>query len=127
MAYHDYFMRQIEDMGRMLGEILFLKIEEPIPDFDEQGNLLESGLLYRCLCAMLDKRDVNGAENLLFNSLEEHPKEEFFRVALQFYLDLQKWTDAELLAANFSRQEILDGMNELQKYMDAHAQCGEEV
>lgn len=123
MAYHDYFMRQIEDMGRILGKVLFLKFEEPVPDFDEQGNLLESGLLYRRLCAMLEKRDVNGAENLLFDSLEEHPEEGFLRVAVQFYMDLQKWTDAELLAANFSRQEILDGMNELQKYADTRAQC----
>ncbi|MBD5092991.1 MAG: hypothetical protein HDT26_01640 [Subdoligranulum sp.] len=119
MAYHDYYMRQIEDMGRMLGEILFMKVQAPIPDFDEQGNLLESGLLYRRLCTMLDARDVNGAENLLFEMLERYPEYDFLRVALQFYTDLEKWTDAELKEADFSRQEILEGMREIQKYIDA--------
>lgn len=119
MAYHDYFMRQIEDMGRMLGEIFFMKVQDPIPDFDEQGNLLESGLLYRRLCTMLDNRDVNGAENLLFEMLEQYPEYDFLRVALQFYTDLEKWTDAELAEADFSRQEIFEGLREIQKYIDA--------
>ena len=119
MAYHDYFMRQIEDMGRMLGEMLFMKKQDPIPDFDEQGNLLESGLLYRRLCTMLDVRDVNGAENLLFEMLERSPEYDFLRVALQFYTDLEKWTDAELAEANFSRQEIFEGMQEIQKFIAA--------
>ena len=84
MAYHDYFMRQIEDMGRMLGEMLFMKKQDPIPDFDEQGNLLESGLLYRRLCTMLDVRDVNGAENLLFEMLERYPEYDFCALHCSF-------------------------------------------
>lgn len=119
MAYHDYYMRQIEDMGRMLGKILFMKVQAPIPDFDEEGNLLESALLYRRLCTMLDAHDVNGAENLLFEMLERCPEYDFLRVALQFYTDLEKWTDTELAEADFSRQEIFEGMQEIQKYIDA--------
>lgn len=45
MAANDYLMRQIEDMARFLGKVLFVKTEETIPLFDEQGNVLESGLL----------------------------------------------------------------------------------
>ena len=127
MAYHDYFLRQIEDMGRMLGEILFMKKQDPIPDFDEEGNLLESGLLYRRLCTMLDARDVNGAENILFETLERYPEYDFLRVALQFYTDLEKWTDTELEKADFSRQEILEGMREIQKYIDARHDVCDDV
>ena len=68
---------------------------------------------------MLDARDVNVAENLLFEMLERYPEYDFLRVALQFYTDLEKWPDAELAEANFSRQEIFEGMREIQKFIDA--------
>ena len=35
MAANDYLMRQIEDMARFLGKVLFVKTEETIPLFDE--------------------------------------------------------------------------------------------
>ena len=73
MAANDYLMRQIEDMARFLGKVLFVKTEETIPLFDEQGNVLESGLLYKRLCAMLEEGDANSAENLLFDEVEAHP------------------------------------------------------
>ena len=33
MAANDYLMRQIEDMARFLGKVLFVKTEETIPLF----------------------------------------------------------------------------------------------
>lgn len=110
MAANDYLMRQIEDMAPFLGKVLFVKTEETIPLFDEQGNVLESGLLYKRLSALLEKGDVNGAENLLFDEVEAHPGPAHLQVAVQFYSDLQRWTDAALAAADFSRQEVLDGL-----------------
>ena len=59
MAANDYLMRQIEDMARFLGKVLFVKTEETIPLFDEQGNVLESGLLYKRLCAMLEEGEIS--------------------------------------------------------------------
>lgn len=110
MAANDYLMRQIEDMARFFGKVLFVKTEETIPLFDEQGNVLESGLLYKRLCAMLEEGDANSAENLLFDEVEAHPDPAYLQVAVQFYADLQHWTDAALEAADFSRQEVLDGL-----------------
>ena len=108
MAANDYLMRQIEDMARFLGKVLFVKTEETIPLFDEQDNVLESGLLYKRLCAMLEEGDANSAENLLFDEVEAHPDPAYLQVAVQFYADLQHWTDAALEAADFSRQEVLN-------------------
>ena len=42
----DYLMRQIEDMARLCSEVLFAKHTEPLPVFDEQGNVTENGVLY---------------------------------------------------------------------------------
>ena len=112
MAANDYLMRQIEDMARFLGKVLFVKTEETIPLFDEQGNVLESGLLYKRLCAMLEEGDANSAENLLFDDLQ---------VAVQFYADLQHWTDAALEAVDFSRQEVLDGLAAVKELYEKRA------
>ena len=108
MAANDYLMRQIEDMARFLGKVLFVKTEETIPLFDEQGNVLESGLLYKRLCAMLDE-------------VEAHPDPAYLQVAVQFYADLQHWTDAALEAADFSRQEVLDGLAAVKELYEKRA------
>ncbi len=99
---NDYLMRQIEDMTRFLGKVMLIKTEDTIPLFHEQGNVLESGLLYKRLCAMLEEGDANSAENLLFDEVEAHPDPAYLQVAVQFYADLQHWTDAALEAADFS-------------------------
>ena len=42
----DYLMRQIEEMARLCSQVLFAKHTEPLPVFDEQGNMLgETGLI----------------------------------------------------------------------------------
>ena len=107
MAANDYLMRQIEDMARFLGKVLFVKTEETIPLFDEQGNVLESGLLYKRLCAMLEEGDANSPA--------------YLQVAVQFYADLQHWTDAALEAADFSRQEVLDGLAAVKELYEKRA------
>ena len=103
MAANDYLMRQIEDMARFLGKVLFVKTEETIPLFDEQGNVLESGLLYKRLCSMLEEGDANSAENLLFDEVEAHPD------------------PAYLQAADFSRQEVLDGLAAVKELYEKRA------
>ena len=112
---------KIEDMARFLGKVLFVKTEETIPLFDEQGNVLESGLLYKRLCAMLEEGDANSAENLLFDEVEAHPDPAYLQVAVQFYADLQHWTDAALEAADFSRQEVLDGLAAVKELYEKRA------
>ena len=101
MAANDYLMRQIEDMARFLGKVLFVKTEETIP-------LLEEG-------------DANSAENLLFDEVEAHPDPAYLQVAVQFYADLQHWTDAALEAADFSRQEVLDGLAAVKELYEKRA------
>lgn len=126
MAANDYLMRQIEDMARFLGKVMFVKTEETIPLFDEQENVLESGLLYKRLCTMLEEGSVNSAENLLFAEVEAFPDSAYLQVAVQFYADLQLWTDAALEAADFSRQEILDGLAAVKKLYENRVGVQEE-
>lgn len=110
----DYLMRQIEDMARLCSEVLFAKHTEPLPVFDEQGNVTENGVLYGRLRMLCSGGRVNEAENLLFDRLDAPGGEALLPAAVQFYKDIQNWEDAALEQARFSRAEIRDGLAEVQ-------------
>ena len=110
----DYLMRQIEDMARLCSEVLFAKHTEPLPVFDEQGNVTENGVLYGRLRMLCSGGRVNEAENLLFDRLDAPGGEARLPAAVQFYKDIQNWEDAALEQAGFSRAEIRDGLAEVQ-------------
>lgn len=110
----DYLMRQIEDMARLCSEVLFAKHTEPLPVFDEQGNVTENGVLYGRLRMLCSAGRVNEAENLLFDRLDAPGGEALLPAAVQFYKDIQNWEDAALEQAGFSRAEIRDGLAEVQ-------------
>lgn len=110
----DYLMCQIEDMARLCSEVLFAKHTEPLPVFDEQGNVTENGVLYGRLRMLCSGGRVNEAENLLFDRLDAPGGEALLPAAVQFYKDIQNWKDAALEQAGFSRAEIRDGLAEVQ-------------
>ena len=110
----DYLMRQIEDMARLCSEVLFAKHTEPLPVFDEQGNVTENGVLYGRLRMLCSGGRVNEAENLLFDRLDAPGGEALLPAAVQFYKDIKNWEDAALEQAGFSRAEIRDGLAEVQ-------------
>ena len=56
----DYLMRQIEEMARLCSQVLFAKHTEPLPVFDEQGNVTENGVLYGRLRMLCSAGRVNG-------------------------------------------------------------------
>ena len=85
----DYLMRQIEEMARLWSQVLFAKHTEPLPVFDEQGNVTENGVLYGRLRMLCSAGRVNEAENLLFERLDAPGGENFLPAALQFYQDIQ--------------------------------------
>lgn len=60
-------------------------------------------------------------KNLLFDEVEAHPDPAYLQVAVQFYADLQHWTDAALEAADFSRQEVLDGLAAVKELYEKRA------
>ncbi|ADU28022.1 DUF6483 family protein [Ethanoligenens harbinense] len=115
MFENDYWMRQIEDITKALGNMLFEKQSGTVELFDEQGVLSETSFLSYRLNRMIGDGQINEAENLLFDAIEEDPKTGYLKVALDFYATLEKRSDAELTAAGFSRAEILDGLQAVQK------------
>lgn len=102
-------------MTEAMGKMLFEKQSGATELFNEEGTLSESGFLTYRLNRMIEEGHINEAENILFDTIEDDPKQEYWKVALDFYATLEKRSDAELLASNFSRQEIVDGLQEVKK------------
>lgn len=113
--FNDYLLRQIDDMTHFLVKVLFQKDTEEIPLYDAQGNPTENGILLRRLEDLLSQKRVDEGENLLFDALETSPTRETLQVALRFYQQLQGWSEQELKAANFSQDEILQGLAEIER------------
>lgn len=64
---------------------------------------------------MVDDGEINLAENLLFEKIQENPSCDMLELGLDFYVYLNSKSDNFLEENNFSRQEISDGLEDLQK------------
>ncbi len=106
MSYHyDWVTRQIEIIAATLGYLLTGK-KTHIAELNEEAGQNE---LYLQLTTLVRMGRICQAEDLLFEALEE-PDEQVLAAALRFYDDLNALSDAELQRCNFSREEILEGL-----------------
>ncbi|MBQ9937617.1 MAG: hypothetical protein IJO86_04735 [Oscillospiraceae bacterium] len=113
---NDYIMDMIEDFGEFLVNLKNKSShKEEISSVSHDASLGEAGLVGLMLKRMCLEGKVNEAENLLFDTIYEHPEEEYFFVANDFYKELLNMSDDWLLKNNFSREEIGDGMKEILK------------
>lgn len=111
----DYMMRQIEDITRCIATIVFGRKVYRHEEIAGDSQRSEAGFLFYRLRSLLADREINEAENLLFEAVEANPTEEYLSVALDFYEELHAMTDAQLEAADFSRAEILEGLRQLRR------------
>ena len=104
-------MRQIEFITIAIAEIVFNK---PSSRYEIQSEVrqIESDLLYVLLCGMVDDKNINGAEDLLFDMFEADNHEHLL-IATDFYNKLSSMTDADLRNADFTREEIERGRSEI--------------
>lgn len=68
--------------------------------------------LYRDLFALVQEGDINDAENLLFEKLEDGDLDTL-HVALAFYDRLNAFSERELESMGFRRKEIKDGLDDI--------------
>lgn len=109
----DYVMRMIRDMARVLARLILAKdeVSYQLPE-DEEFTALDN--LYKKLISMADQGEINQAENLLLDQLEDKSSE-YFEMAASFYLHLNEFSDEFLEAHGYSREEINEGMSGLGK------------
>jgi len=109
-----FIEQQIQIMAESLGKTMLgadrLIHEVTDPYRNEAANDLNKRLM-----DLLADGKINEAENLLFEAAENdaHVDSDYFRVALDFYLKLDDYTDDYLALCNFSRVEAMDGWAEV--------------
>ena len=108
----DYYMRIVHEMVRML---IRLEFGKDIDRNDEEAVPLEVMERYRKLTAMADDGDINEAENLLLDGLDQGSRA-YFELALMFYEKLNGKTDEFLEEHDYSREEVLDGIKYVEDY-----------
>ena len=109
--YHDWLMRQINTMIQLLGRILFKKdnVEFSIQD---ESNSSEIHLLHETLISLINEEKINEAEDLLFENIDVNDLI-YMKVAMDFYDRLNRLSEDELENADFSRDEIRSGLEDV--------------
>jgi len=110
MLKEDYVSRSIRDAVRALAKLVLNKdnIEYIVP-----AGLAVSPLqkFYADELALVDAGEINQAENLLLDELDKGG-EERFEMAMAFYLHVNEKSDDFLDEHNYSREEIITGIQD---------------
>lgn len=113
---NDYIMRMIRDMVRFIATVAFGRTDLMV-DIDDinkadTGRVPPSTLMYADMLALLEKGNICGAEDMLYEQMDTSDMG-YLEAGLAFYHKLTELDDDELESCNYSREEILDGLREL--------------
>jgi hypothetical protein len=109
----DYIMRIIKEVARVLFSLMlgkkYVAVEmEKDNGYEVSGKKLEDFLM------MIDQGMINEAENQLLDNIDYSDKENVAAATL-FYQYLSEKSESFLTEHDFSKEEVLDGMNRLRK------------
>ncbi|HHV26894.1 hypothetical protein KQH90_00665 [Anaerosalibacter bizertensis] len=117
MYHQDWLMRKIETIIQMVAKIIFKKdFERDNIQFDiyDESNSVEIHRLYERLIDLINELKINEAENILFVEINNDDLI-YIKIAVDFYNRLNKLNDEELERANFTREEIKSGLEDILK------------
>lgn len=110
MMQDDYILRQVREMVRAVMKMLF-KVDAPelTPDVLDDENQKKT---LNNLIALMDTGNIDGAENELYEITCDGDRKNL-EVGLIFYYTLNGKSDDFLEEHNFSREEIMEGIQDL--------------
>ena len=107
-------MNQIYQLTAMLSKALF-KLDQPrLPD-NAFPPMSAPGIILKRVRELLAERNVNSAENLLFDSFDRK-QPVYMAIGFEFYASLSELSDDELEKADFSRDEVKEGLEDMLKF-----------
>lgn len=78
-------------------------------------NIGSTDILEIILQRYIHEGDYNKAENMLFEEINKNQSEKLYKIAVDFYNLLLEKSEAELKKGNFTRDEIYQGLQDLNK------------
>ena len=107
----DYIMRMIREVSRVLFSIIFGKRYAQV-ELEIRNKYETAGTPQNALKDLVDRGQIDKAENMLLEDIDYSRKEDIAS-AVVFYQYLGEKPDSFLEQYNFSRQEVLDGLNNI--------------
>ena len=107
----DYIMRMIREVSRVLFSIIFGKRYAQV-ELEIRNKYETAGTPQNALKDLVDQGQIDKAENMLLEDIDYSRKEDIAS-AVVFYQYLGEKPDSLLEQHNFSRQEVLDGLNNI--------------
>lgn len=104
----DYIMRMIKEMTRILFSLVLGKnyVQVELPEEDKYH---VSGKMLNEFKAMIDRGEINEAENILLEDID-YGSEDEVAVAIRFYQYIGEKGEDFLRANNYSKEEVLEGL-----------------
>ncbi len=106
----DWFMRQLKLCVEMAASMILGKEFSPY-QLSGQETMTAADQLHTQVVALLNRGDINGAEDALFDRVDPDDPDIYY-VGLDFYDRLNQMTDKELDQLDFSREEIREGLTD---------------
>ena len=107
-------MTKFYNLTKMLAAMMFKKDSPIIPD-GAIPPISPEGIILARLRSLVNEKKINTAENLLFDSLDK-TKPVYVAIALDFYANLSMIEEKELEAADFSVEEIGQGIADVMNF-----------
>lgn len=116
---NDWILREIQMMARFIVIAIFGK-DIPIHDMTNEEISLKTDFLRREILNDLKKKHLCKAEDRLFRYIDSkaYDTKDVVKIALDFYETISGWTDEDLEDANFPRDEILLGLQDLSRRLN---------
>lgn len=117
MFEKDYIERMIKTALQAVASIFKGKnaIESSISETNDDVIIKEDQLLEIMIRKYISEGKINKAENMLFEALESRKSAKNLELALFFYDEINKWDEDKLESCNFSKEEILEGLNSIKE------------
>ena len=116
MFENDYILKTIELMTNFLAKRIFGKESPEYKlSYNLDGTASDADLLYLRLLEMINDGDIDEAENILFDNIERETRAEYLEIAIDFYDRLAKLDEDALDMADFSRAEVLEGLENVKR------------
>ena len=107
--HHDWVMREIEMTVRFVAETIF-KTDTVQYEILDGANLSKTDLLHRQIVQLMDDRRLWQAEHTLLQNMDKDSLDNLL-LAVEFYQSLNRMTDADLAARDFTREDVMDGLS----------------